>query len=111
MPPARPPARTHARPPARPPARPHACSALQRPATPASPSAATTATVTTGHRQRHHCANAQGYLVHMSHCIDGSTGVLELRKGDQIAIDGHYFVGPHDPRLLYSDGTHLNVMR
>jgi len=47
----------------------------------------------------------------MSHCIDGSTGVLELRKGDQIAIDGHYFVGPHDPRLLYSDGTHLNVMR
>lgn len=54
--------------------------------------------------------NEKGYLVHMSHCIDGSTGVLELRKGDQIAIDGHYFVGPHDPRLLYSDGTHLNVM-
>jgi hypothetical protein len=54
--------------------------------------------------------NEKGYLVHMSHCIDSSTGVLELRKGDEIAIDGHYFVGSNDPRLLYSDGTHLNVM-
>ena len=89
-------------------ARPPACSALPR--LQASPSAATT-TVTTGHFHRHHCAAAQGYLVHMSHCIDSSTGVLELRKGDEIAIDGHYFVGSNDPRLLYSDGTHLNVMR
>ena len=89
-------------------ARPPACSALPR--LQASSSAATT-TATTGHFHRHHCAAAQGYLVHMSHCVDSSTGVLELRKGDELTIDGHYFVGSHDPRLLYSDGTHLNVMR
>ena len=60
---------------------------------------------------RHRCPAVQGYLVRMSPCIDSSTGALELRKGDELAIDGRYFVGSNDPRLLYSDGTHLNVMR
>ena len=46
----------------------------------------------------------------MSDCIDSSTGALELHKGDELAIDSHYFVGSDDSRLLYSDGTHLNVM-
>jgi len=54
--------------------------------------------------------NEKGYLVRMSPCIDSSTGVLELHQGDEITIDGRYFVGSNDPRLLYSDGTHLNVM-
>ena len=52
----------------------------------------------------------QGYLVKMSHCLDSLTGALELRKGDVVSVDGYYYVGSHDPRLLYSDGTHLNVM-
>lgn len=54
--------------------------------------------------------NEKGYLVRMSDCIDSSTGALELHKGDELAIDSHYFVGSDDSRLLYSDGTHLNVM-
>ena len=52
----------------------------------------------------------KGYLVRMSHCLDSATRPLELRKGDVVSVDGYYYVGSHDPRLLYSDGTHLNVM-
>uniref|UniRef100_A0A6T0BIG8 Uncharacterized protein n=1 Tax=Emiliania huxleyi TaxID=2903 RepID=A0A6T0BIG8_EMIHU len=51
-----------------------------------------------------------GYLVQMSPCADASTGPLAWTKGDTVRIDSWYSVAPHDPRLQYSDGTHLNVM-
>ncbi len=54
--------------------------------------------------------NEKGYLVGMSHCIDDSTGPLLLNKGDKLRLDSWYFVGSNDPRLLYSDGTHMGVM-
>ena len=56
----------------------------------------------------------KGYVVEMSPCI--GTGAkagappMRVHKGDVATIDGVYYVGSHDPRLLYSDGTHLNVM-
>jgi len=54
--------------------------------------------------------NEKGYLVKMSGCVNESTGPLVLKAGDSVRLDAYYFVGSHDPRLLYSDGTHLNVM-
>lgn len=54
--------------------------------------------------------NEKGYLVKVSHCIDEGTGPLILRKGDRLSIAANYYVGSYDSRLLYSDGTHLNVM-
>ena len=54
--------------------------------------------------------NERGYLVQMSHCIDEASGPLVLKKGDKVRLESYYYVGSHDPRLAYSDGTHLNVM-
>uniref|UniRef100_A0A6T9LG12 Uncharacterized protein n=1 Tax=Haptolina ericina TaxID=156174 RepID=A0A6T9LG12_9EUKA len=54
--------------------------------------------------------NESGYLVKMSLCIDESTGPLHLQKGDVVKIESWYYVGSNDPRVAYSDGTHLNVM-
>ena len=52
----------------------------------------------------------KGYLVRMSPCLEGGSGPVELYRGDVVSIDGYYYVGSNDTRLLYSDGTHLNVM-
>jgi len=54
--------------------------------------------------------NERGYLVQVSQCIDPSSGGLDLKAGDVLTVDANYYVGSHDSRLLYSDGTHLNVM-
>ncbi len=56
--------------------------------------------------------NERGYLVAMSPCVDMSSGqpYLVLKKGDTATVDAYYYAGSDDPRLLYSDGTHLNVM-
>jgi len=54
--------------------------------------------------------NERGYLVAMSPCVDVTQPYLILRKGDVARVEAHYYAGSHDPRLLYSDGTHLNVM-
>ena len=53
-----------------------------------------------------------GYLVRMSPCIDAnaSGAALQLAKGDVLRIEGRYYRGRDDARVLYSDGTHLNVM-
>jgi len=52
----------------------------------------------------------KGYVVQMSTCVDEASGPLRLAKGDVVRIDSWYYVGSDDKRLLYSDGTHLNVM-
>lgn len=52
----------------------------------------------------------KGYLVHMSSCVNASTGPLHLKAGDRVRLDSWYYVGSNDERLAYSDGTHLNVM-
>jgi len=54
--------------------------------------------------------NEKGYLVKISPCIDPASGGIDLKEGDVIRIDAHYYVGSDDDRLNYSDGTHLNVM-
>ena len=54
--------------------------------------------------------NERGYLVAMSPCVDTSQPYLLLKQGATATVDAYYYAGSHDPRLLYSDGTHLNVM-
>eukprot|EP00939_MAST-03C_sp_MAST-3C-sp1_P004117 g4117.t1 len=55
--------------------------------------------------------NEKGYLVKMSRCVDdATTGPVPMKKGDRVRLDAYYYVGSDDPRLAYSDGTHLNVM-
>ena len=55
----------------------------------------------------------KGYLVKMSPCFQkGQQGAapLKFKKGDTVTVEGLYYVGSDDNRLLFSDGTHLNVM-
>ena len=54
----------------------------------------------------------KGYLVKMSPCFrqNSTTPSIQIKKGDTIEIEGVYYVGSHDERIAYSDGTHLNVM-
>lgn len=54
--------------------------------------------------------NEKGYLVSISPCIAADSGGLDLKKGDILKVEANYWVGTQDDRLLYSDGTHLNVM-
>jgi len=54
--------------------------------------------------------NEKGYLVQMSQCINASTGPLVVKKNDKLRLDAIYNVASNDDRVLYSDGTHLNVM-
>ena len=56
--------------------------------------------------------NEKGYLVKMSYCFsqNETTPSVKVQKGDTIDIEGIYYVGSNDERLVYSDGTHLNVM-
>ena len=60
--------------------------------------------------QKDVAGNELGYLVQMSQCVNSSTGAMLLKTGDTVSIDSYYNVASHDPRLAYSDGTHLNVM-
>jgi len=60
--------------------------------------------------QKDVAGNELGYLVQMSNCVNASTGPLKLKRGDEVRIDSYYYAASHDPRLQYSDGTHLNVM-
>lgn len=54
----------------------------------------------------------KGYLVAMSPCFreNDQTPSVHIKRGDVVEIEGIYFVGRDDPRIAYSDGTHLNVM-
>jgi len=61
-------------------------------------------------RQQGVAGDELGYLVQMSQCVNESTGPVHWKEGDRIRIESWYDASPHDPRLLYSDGTHLNVM-
>ena len=60
--------------------------------------------------QKDVAGNELGYLVQMSQCVNSSTGAMLLKTGDTVSIESYYNVASHDPRLTYSDGTHLNVM-
>ena len=48
----------------------------------------------------------------MSYCFrqNETTPSVKVKKGDTIDVEGIYYVGSDDERLVYSDGTHLNVM-
>ena len=54
----------------------------------------------------------KGYLIEMSNCFhqNDTTPSLKIKQGDTVDIEGIYYVGSDDPRIAYSDGTHLNVM-
>lgn len=55
--------------------------------------------------------NELGHLVDVTPCIDESTGPLTISKGDTIRIDGWYYVGDDDSRVLPGEGgSHLGVM-
>jgi hypothetical protein len=56
--------------------------------------------------------NEKGYLVKMSTCFrqNNTTPSVTIHRGDNITLEGVYYVGSNDERIAYSDGTHLNVM-
>jgi hypothetical protein len=57
--------------------------------------------------------NELGHLIGMTNCVGGATEkpVISVKKGDTFTVNGWYWVGPSDPRIVpVPAGPHLVVM-